>query len=411
MKTNPEHNLFQTPGLKIVVLTLLAALVMGACSLLGQTTSPSTEKIVATAAAQTVQAQLTLIPLQTAIAQLTQAAAQPTQLIAPTQPVQPTSPATEAASPTPVFTQTAVIPLVTNTPMPTATKTPVPIPCNAGSFVKDVTIPDGTVELPGASFTKTWRVKNIGSCTWTADYALVYSSGDQMNAPDAVKLGATVKPGETIDISVKMTAPTTAKDYTGYWKMRSADGKTFSFGADGKTAIWVEIKVTVQKVFYNFVDKMCDASWRNNNTDLACPGTEGASSGAVVKLDTPKMENGGTDNEAALGVEPEHATDGVITGKYPVVEVKSGDRFRAVIGCRYNENDCNVKFLLNYTIEGSSTVSTLASWGEKYDKQINKVDVDLSSLAGKKVRFILAVEANGPSTDDQVFWLQPRLMR
>lgn len=404
MNTHSKFKIFQTPGLRIIGITVLASLLMGACGLLRQAPALSTDEMVATAAAQTVQAQLTQIPLQTAIAQLTQWAVQPTQVTQPSQP---------AASPTLVFTPTAVIPVTANTvtPQPTPTNTPVPIPCNAASFVKDVSIPDGTVMAPGAGFTKTWRVKNIGTCTWTSDYELVYSSGDQMKAADSVKLGASVKPGETIDISVKMTAPSTAGEYTGYWKMRSADGKVFSFGAAGKTAIWVEIKVAVQKVFYNFVDKMCDATWRNDSGAIACPGTEGASSGAVVKLDAPKMENGGTDNEAALGVEPEHKTDGIIAGEYPSVEIKNGDRFRAVIGCRYNEKDCNTKFLLQYVVEGSSTVNTLGSWIEKYDNMIYKVDVDLSSLAGKKVHFILRVESNGPSTDDQVFWLQPRLMR
>ena len=33
-------------------------------------------------------------------------------------------------------------------------------------FVADVTIPDNTVIAPGTTFTKTWRVRNDGNCTW-----------------------------------------------------------------------------------------------------------------------------------------------------------------------------------------------------------------------------------------------------
>jgi len=38
------------------------------------------------------------------------------------------------------------------------------------------------------------------------------------------------------------------------------------------------------------------------------------------------------------------------------------------------------------------------------------LDVDLSSLAGKSVEFVLAVLANGPSFQDWAFWLAPRIV-
>ena len=37
-------------------------------------------------------------------------------------------------------------------------------------FVADVTVPDGTRYDPGATFTKTWRLRNIGTCTWTTSW-------------------------------------------------------------------------------------------------------------------------------------------------------------------------------------------------------------------------------------------------
>src|SRR5512143_426233 len=52
--------------------------------------------------------------------------------------------------------------------------------CDWAQFVADVTIPDGTQIQPGATFTKTWRLKNIGYCTWTTAYSMVYDSGTQM---------------------------------------------------------------------------------------------------------------------------------------------------------------------------------------------------------------------------------------
>ena len=40
-------------------------------------------------------------------------------------------------------------------------------------FVTDVTVPDGTKYDPGATFTKTWRLRNVGTCTWTTAYTMV----------------------------------------------------------------------------------------------------------------------------------------------------------------------------------------------------------------------------------------------
>ena len=60
------------------------------------------------------------------------------------------------------------------------------------AFVKDVTIPDGTQLSAGEVFTKTWRLQNRGTCTWTPDYMLVYTSGDQMGSTTAVRLPGNV---------------------------------------------------------------------------------------------------------------------------------------------------------------------------------------------------------------------------
>src|SRR5512135_3467629 len=49
--------------------------------------------------------------------------------------------------------------------------------CDRAQFIADVTVPDGTRFSPGAAFTKTWRLKNVGTCTWSTSYTLVFSSG------------------------------------------------------------------------------------------------------------------------------------------------------------------------------------------------------------------------------------------
>ena len=106
---------------------------------------------------------------------------------------------------TPEPTQTD-LPTETPTPSITPSPTPTEIPCDRAAFVMDVTIPDGTDMEPGEAFTKTWRLENNGSCTWTTDYDLIFSDGDDMG-PNTVALTGTVAPGETIDVSINLTAP------------------------------------------------------------------------------------------------------------------------------------------------------------------------------------------------------------
>jgi hypothetical protein len=136
----------------------------------------------------------------------------------------------------------AVSPTVTSTPL--VTVTPSPTPCNIASFVADVTTPDDTAIKVNTPFTKIWRLKNVGSCTWTSGYQLVFDSGDAMGGPASQQLTAgTVAPGQTLDISVNLTAPAAAGTYKGNWKIREPGGATFGLSTG---SFWVQIKATTE---------------------------------------------------------------------------------------------------------------------------------------------------------------------
>ena len=108
----------------------------------------------------------------------------------------------------------------------------------------DVTVPDGTLYAPGTHFDKIWRLKNVGTCTWTTSYAMVFDTGEKMGGPDSVPLPAAVAPGKTVDLLVHLTAPGTAGSYRGYWKFQNASGVRFGIGADGTKSWWVDIRVS-----------------------------------------------------------------------------------------------------------------------------------------------------------------------
>lgn len=122
------------------------------------------------------------------------------------------------------------------------------------------------------------------------------------------------------------------------------------------------------------------------------------------------METDQVDDEPGLITNPQIVNDGVIRGKYPAFRVETGYHFKALIGCAYNAKTCDVRFQLDYQI-GDGSIQTLATWAETYDGLTNKIDVDLSSLAGKDVKFILTVFANGASNNDRALWLAPRIVK
>ena len=298
--------------------------------------------------------------------------------------------------------------LVTNTPIPQA---PVPVSrCDAAQFLKDVTYPDGSLVTRNNSFVKIWRLKNTGTCSWTPSYALVFTSGDSMNGPSAVALAGNVNPGEYIDIPVTFTAPKKDGNYRGYWKLRNAAGALFGIGAQADTAVWVDIKVSGPAyIAYEFVANFCNADWENKNTALPCPGSDTDAKGFVIKLDAPKMENGVTEDEPGLLTSPQDKNNGIITGQYPAFTVQNGDRFRTIVNCQYTAKKCDVIFRLDYKNNGQ--VKTLASWHEVYEGNFYPVDLDLSSLAGETVKFILVVSANGANNNDNAIWLNPHIIR
>ncbi|MGD8823064.1 MAG: NBR1-Ig-like domain-containing protein [Anaerolineales bacterium] len=363
----------------ILLITLAAA----ACNF---PSAVDNESIESTAAAETVAAQQT----NDAIGTLVGETSMPPATEEPTQ-----EPTDESAT----------------TPTPTVTATAEDA-CDRAQFISDVNYPDDTNVPPGTSFTKTWRIKNTGTCTWNADYDLVFDHGDSMGGPASVPItSGSVAPGQTVDVSVDLVAPASNGTYQGYWTLRNPDGVIFGIENSTSGTFWVKIKVgSSTSLLYSFVDHYCDAEWRSGAGLLPCPGSDTDSEGFVIKLTAPKLENGATDDEPALELHPEWVNNGVISGRFPAIDIQEGDHFRALIGCLYGGNACNVKFQITYHADGGP-LQLLGQWTEIYDGNMTSIDIDLSDLAGQSVEFALVVQANGASNQDWAFWLNPQIRR
>jgi hypothetical protein len=325
---------------------------------------------------------------------------------------------TPAAKPTLVFPTLppvtglpSITPLSAPTSKPAATHNPPTSACDWAAYVKDVNVPDGTVFAPGTKFTKTWRLENIGTCAWSGSYTVVFSNGDSMAGAASTAIPSPVNPGQNVDVSINLTAPSKEGSYRGFWLLRNAAGGLFGLGSSTKDPFYVDINVvgSMTQVF-DFAAEYCHADWRSGAGDLGCPGNTGGKKGYAIKLDKPQLENGQKYNGPGLLTVPQNINNGVLQGYYQPFSVHEGDRFKALINCDYLANGCDVMFRLDYQIN-DGPVKTIWQYHEAYEGQYYTVDTDLSFLAGKKVVFILTILANGSAEFDKPVWAGPRIER
>lgn len=392
---------------KLFILFLVTAILLSACNLsFARTPQVSPEQLEAITAA-TVAARLTQISVQTLVAQVTQQAMIPTATVTPEMTFTPT------VTNTPTATATPLPPTWTPVP-PTATATS--IPCNLASFITDVTIPDNTTFTASQGFVKTWRIKNIGSCNWTTSYSIYFVNGNAMSAPASVAFPKTVKPGETVDLSVSMYAPASKGDYSANWMLKDSYGNVFGVGAGGNVALSIAIKVKTVPVpfdpntIYDFVGNFCAGQWRTNAGSISCPTNSfDYKNGTITRTYAPVLENGVVDDEGALITIPAVGGDGMIQGQFPKLLIHAGDHFKATLLCSHKMTKCSVTYEVLYKEFGTDTVTSLGTWDKTYDNSYIPVDVDLSALDGKEVIFYLKVISKGDPTNDFAQWMAARI--
>jgi hypothetical protein len=404
---------------QFTVITILAIFFLGACNMpRGATPTEANPGLIYTIAAKTVEAELTQAALPPSTTEQPPPAASPTTQD-PAKPEQPDDP-----TPTPSNTPTDTPPAPSNTPAPSATATE--IPCDQLTFIKDVTIPDDTEMQPGENFKKTWRLKNTGSCTWTSGYSLIFEDGDAMGAPASVQLTTgTVTPGQEYDITIDLTAPDDPGTYRGNFKLRNPAGVVFGFGDDAKP-FWVQIVVPdLTGVMFDFISNASSSDWGSGaapvdfsgpgHDDLSFGGPDDAAAGSAMIKDKITFENGGTSGKV-LETRPKNENDGYVIGRYPEYKVGAGDRIKGRLGFAAKaDGSCgagNVVFEIHYT-EGTDlgTRTRLGSWQKACDRKMMPIDVGLSALKGKTVRFYLVILANGQANQDWAVWSSLGVMR
>jgi len=187
----------------------IISLIFSACG------SADTEMAIQTAVAETVAAQNASRPLGTEA---------PVSTLIPTQtPYQ-----------LPTVLSTATVSTTSNNPS------------NAGcasASLQDESIVDGTIFKPGEVFTKTWYLTNTSPCVWDTSYKIVFWDGNVLGGGYVYNLPQITGPGQTVPISLVLTAPTTDGTYRSEWKLQTPDGINFGVGYLN-AAFYTEIEVS-----------------------------------------------------------------------------------------------------------------------------------------------------------------------
>ncbi len=190
---------------------LLVAFLLTACGSAPVQPTPDVA-FIQTSAANTVIANFTLtakVPTNTPLAALT----------VPATPLESATPATTPG--------TQSVPTATLQP---GAATPTAALCDYFGWdptTVDVNIPDGSQMTPGQTFVKTWRIKNIGTCTWGAGYKLVYAGYTDQLSGVSQPINGVVGPGQEIEVSVQFKAAAKAGTYVSAWTMQNAAGVRF----------------------------------------------------------------------------------------------------------------------------------------------------------------------------------------
>lgn len=272
---------------------------------------------------------------------------------------------------------------------------------------------DDSVFLPGSSFTKIWRLRNSGTCTWTTNYRIVFVSGHQLAGQNFTPLPNEIRPGQTVDIAINFTAPIILGEYRGNWMLRNERGELFGTSSTANQPFWVSILVRTPPVagtVFNFVDNICSAHWFSAAGTLDCPGANNNRNGFVLRQNLARLEDGTVLLRPSLITVPQNTFNGYIRAVYPSFKVQSGDRLLAIIGCENRATSCGVLYRIDYQL-ADGLVRDFWAFGEQYDGNTFVVELDLGPLAGQDAKFVLTILSLGDASRDRAVWVEPRIVR
>lgn len=289
--------------------------------------------------------------------------------------VQPTSGAPlPTVPPTIVFTSTlestalpTVQPTTVPTSTPTATSAPIVTGCqDSAQYISDDGL-DGTSYAPNTPFTKTWIVKNTGSCIWDSRYLVFYISGKVMSQQPGywiVQQGQTVAPGQTVNISIGMTSPVENGNYQSYWGLKKENGQLMPIqgGANGNS-FYVKIKVADGNTTAGNVTAASIDIELEQGSGAVCTPDSTYLVHAFITADGPttaSYEIGSTAGQIPAG----NFTDGYLTPVFPV-------EYGTVVFDQAGTKTISYRFVGPYPYPNDITVNLRVNGGEWHNTKLS----------------------------------------
>ena len=114
--------------------------------------------------------------------------------------------------------------------------------CNAAFFVGYVApVLENSEVLAGSTFTVTWVIRNVGTCTWYPSYFIYWHSGARMESPAYIDFPEVIPPNKNLFISVTLVAPDEPGKYYQRWYIRDPEYIQFGIGPDFDLPLMVRI--------------------------------------------------------------------------------------------------------------------------------------------------------------------------
>jgi hypothetical protein len=173
---------------------------------------------------------------------------------------------------------------------------------------------------------------------------------------------------------------------------------------------WTPLPVpTSTTVALDFIALMCNADWMNGEQHLtACPDASADYSGGYARMFKALPKGFPLDTQALLMV----PNANVLFLRYPSFTVRTNDRFRTRLLCGTSA-PCDIEFALDY-YDANDKYREFMNWDYKTGDDPIKVDLDLSTLAGQSVDFVLTLrlyhQIESPQHDNGL-WVAPHIYR
>ncbi len=300
------------------------------------------------------------------------------------------------------------------------------VPCYRAALSRNLTIPDGEILRPGTVFTKIWRVKNTGSCTWPITTRMVAAKSTKNSLWDGISapVGTEVEPGKEADFAITLVAPITPGKYFEGFIIR-IDKANFITPADEAYFSVNFISANTTGEIWDFSNKkrLCDASWKVGSKNLKCPGPFLSNSGFLASLPAkigkknfPATMEDGVTYPRVLWTSPPTSGNREISGTFTALLIQNGDRIRASVGCLSGYEKCNVTFQILYQFLGGAKTPLTPEFNEVYDGVIHTlIDQSISGGAfdftNQYVMFTFRVRGYSEKGQDAAGWINMLIYR